>query len=189
SQRTVTLRILQPLLQEDYDTVSDAAMQVQAALNASAGIGVKAQTAPFNASRVDGIIGRVSGAEQFDDISWMLNEPIINFSQSIVDETLRANVDFQGKTGSQPKVVRTAERKCCEWCSKLEGEYTYPDVPKDVYRRHANCRCEVEYDPGSGKRRNVWTKSGQCRKKEIKFKQEKHCAVTMLRKQSKHASI
>ncbi|MEG2634321.1 MAG: hypothetical protein RSA97_06965, partial [Oscillospiraceae bacterium] len=157
-EQSLAESILLPLLQEDYDTVSDAAMQVQASLNASAGIGIKAQTAPLNVSRVEGIIGRVSAAEQFDLIAWILDAPVVNFSQAVVDDTLKANVDFQGEAGLQPKVVRKATRKCCGWCSKLEGEYAYPDVPKDVYRRHANCRCEVEYDPGSGKRQNVWTK-------------------------------
>lgn len=32
------------------------------------------------------------------------------------------------------------------------GKTTYPDVAKDVYRRHENCRCTVEYDPGGAKR-------------------------------------
>ncbi|MEG1408013.1 MAG: hypothetical protein RSD23_09145, partial [Ruthenibacterium sp.] len=135
-----------------------AAVQVQETLNAAAGIGIKAQTTPFNVSRVDGIVGRVSAAEKFDEVAWILNAPVVNFSQAIADDTLKANVDFQGKAGLHPKVIRKAERKCCEWCSRLEGEYTYPDVPKDVYRRHANCRCDVNYDPGSGKRQNVWTK-------------------------------
>ncbi|MEG1181392.1 MAG: hypothetical protein RSD39_05115, partial [Oscillospiraceae bacterium] len=188
-EQSLAESILLPLLQEDYDTVSDAAMQVQTSLNASAGIGIKAQTAPLNVSRVEGIIGRVSGAEHFDNISWMLNEPIVNFSQSIVDDTLRANVDFQGKTGLQPKVVRTAERKCCEWCSKLEGEYTYPDVPKDVYRRHANCRCEVDYAPAAGSGKIFGQNGGQRPKKGIKLKQEKLCFPTLQKKQSKSALI
>ena len=41
--------------------------------------------------------------------------------------------------------------------SSLEGEYEYPDVPKDVYRRHENCDCTVEYI-SAGKRQDVWTK-------------------------------
>lgn len=34
----------------------------------------------------------------------------------------------------------------------------YPHVPADVYRRHERCRCKVEYDPGDGRRQNVWDK-------------------------------
>ncbi len=58
-----------------------------------------------------------------------------------------------------PKVVGRASWHCCEWCSALAGSYRYPDVPKDVYRRHENCNCTVEYDPGSGKTQNIWTKA------------------------------
>lgn len=31
-------------------------------------------------------------------------------------------------------------------------------MPADVYRRHERCRCRVEYDPGDGRRQNVWDK-------------------------------
>lgn len=40
----------------------------------------------------------------------------------------------------------------------MKGAYTYPDVSKDVYRRHANCRCIVDYDADDGLRQDVWTK-------------------------------
>ena len=152
-------RVLRPLLEEDHTLVSDAAALVQTALNQKANIGIKAQTVAVNTDRINGIINQVSNAEVFDDVAWVLDEPVKNFSMNVVDETLRANVEFQGKAGLRPKIIRKAERKCCEWCSRLAGEYDYPDVPDDIYRRHELCRCTVDYDPGSGKRQNVWTKS------------------------------
>lgn len=63
------------------------------------------------------------------------------------------------RAGLRPRVIRTAESHCCKWCSALAGTYDYPHVPKDVYRRHERCRCRVEYDPGSGRRQNVWNKT------------------------------
>lgn len=151
-------RVLRPVLEEDHQIISDVAVQVQEQLNKNAKIGLKAQTVPVNEDRIDGIIAKIADADSFDDIAWMLDEPIVNFSQAVVDETLKANIDFQGQVGLKPKVIRKAEHKCCAWCSALAGEYFYPDVPRDVYRRHENCRCTVEYDPGSGKRQNVHTK-------------------------------
>ena len=152
-------RVIRPLLEEDHDLVSDAATTVQQMLNRKAGLGIKAQTVPVNADRIDGIINRVSSAAQYDDVTWILGEPIIAFSQSVVEEVLKANVDFQGKSGLRPKIIRKAEHKCCEWCSNLEGEYQYPEVPEEVYRRHQRCRCTVDYDPGEGKKyRNVHSK-------------------------------
>jgi hypothetical protein len=69
-------------------------------------------------------------------------------------------VEFQGRSWLTPKVIRRAERKCCKWCSDLDGIYDYPNIPDDVYRRHDRCRCTVEYDPADGKRKrqNVHTK-------------------------------
>lgn len=151
-------RVLRPLLEEDHAIISDAALLVQTALNQKANIGLKAQAVAVNIDRIDGIINRVSAAEQFDDVAWILDEPVKNFSMNVVDETLRANVNFHGKANLKPWVIRRAERKCCEWCSQLAGTYDYPDIPRDVYRRHENCRCTVEYDPGNGRRQNVHNK-------------------------------
>lgn len=153
-------RVLRPLLEEDHAIISESAAMVQTALNQKANIGIKAQTVPVNKDRIDGIVNKVSESGTFDDVAWVLDEPVKNFSMNVVDETLRANVNLQGRAGLTPKVMRKAERKCCQWCADLEGAYDYPDVPDEVYQRHENCRCTVEYDPADGKRRrqNVHTK-------------------------------
>lgn len=152
-------RVIRPLLEQDYALVAEAARTVQQHLNEKAELGLKAQAAPLNVDRIDGIIDRVSAAESFDDVRWLLGDPVRTFSQSIVDATLKANMDFQGKAGLSPKIHRKATGKCCEWCQQLAGTYRYPDTPDDVYRRHNNCRCTVEYDGGDAKNfRNVWTK-------------------------------
>ncbi|MEG0292377.1 MAG: hypothetical protein RR495_06550 [Anaerovoracaceae bacterium] len=76
----------------------------------------------------------------------------------IVDDAVRINAEFHAKSGIRATVERIATGKPCEYCSKLEGRYTYPDVPEDVYRRHRSCRCIVSYFPGDGRRQNVHTK-------------------------------
>lgn len=153
-------RILRPLLEADHAIVSEAAVMVQAALNQKANIGIKAQTVPVNEDRIYGIVNKVSESGTFEDVAWVLDAPVINFSMNVVDEILRANVENQGRAGLTPKVVRKTERNCCKWCSDLDGVFDYPNVPADVYRRHDRCRCTVEYDPADGKRRrqNVHTK-------------------------------
>ncbi len=167
-------RVLRPVLEEDHQLISDVAVQVQEHLNKKAGIGLKAQSVSVNEDRIEGIIDKVTDADSFDDVAWMLDEPIINFSQAVVDDTLKANIDFQGKAGLRPQIVRQAEHKCCEWCSRLEGKYDYPDVPHDVYRRHERCRCTVDYVPGKGKVQNVHTKG---------WKSEEEYAKIVARKQ------
>lgn len=151
-------RVIRPMLETDHQLISEVARQAQQALNEAAGLGLKAQAAEINQSRVDGILNKVCAADQYDDAAWVLDEPVKTFGRSVVDDTLKANVNFQGKSGLVPKIIRHVRAGCCAWCSKLDGTYEYPNIPKDVYRRHERCKCTVEYDPGSGKRQNVWTK-------------------------------
>lgn len=151
-------RVIRPLMEQDYELVSGVSTEVQRILNEAAGIGIKPQIAQLDADKIDGILNKISSAERYDDVAWVLNEPIKTFSRSIVDDTLKVNVEFQGKSGLHPKIIRKQESKCCKWCEGLAGTYNYPDVPKDVYRRHERCRCTVEYDPGTGKRQDVHTK-------------------------------
>ena len=153
----IAQRVIQPLLEEDHKIVAEAAALVQESLNKKANIGIKAQTVEVNEDRIYGIVNKVSEADTFDDVAWVLDEPVKNFSINVVDEILRANVEFQGRAGLTPKVIRKAERNCCKWCSNLDGIYDYP-VEREVYRRHERCRCTVEYDPGEGRRQNVYTK-------------------------------
>ena len=169
-------RVLRPLLLEDHALVSDAAILVQKALNEKAKIGIKPQTAAVSEDRINGIVNKVSDAERFDDVAWVLNEPVINFSMNVVDEILKANVNAHGRAGLHPKIIRKSEWRCCEWCSMLAGEYDYPDVPDDIYRRHERCRCSVMYDPADGKRKlqNVhskkWTTQAEYDKLESRKK-------------------
>lgn len=91
----------------------------------------------------------------------MLAEPLVNFAQTIVDDAVRANADFQYKAGLSPKIIRTSTGKCCKWCDNLAGVYEYEEVSdtgNNVFRRHKHCKCLVEYDGNDGKRTNVHTK-------------------------------
>ena len=151
--------MVRPLLEEEHLLVADASAAVQQALNQQANLGIAPQRAVLHTDAVDDLLNKVSAAEQFEDVAWVLDEPVRTFSRMVVDDTLKRNVDFQGKAGLRPRVIRTAESHCCRWCSALAGTYDYPRVPKDVYRRHERCRCRVEYDPGEGRRQNVWNKT------------------------------
>lgn len=169
-------RVIRPNMEEEYEIIADAAEMTQKALNTNAGLGLNAVRPGKGGNRVQGIIDRVS-AEDFNLISWILEEPVINYAQYIVDGSIRVNADFQMRAGLSPKIIRKAEPSGtrsvkrgnksyiyvvpCKWCRALEGEYDYYEVSNtgnDVFRRHENCRCTVTYEPGDGKRQNVWTK-------------------------------
>ena len=152
-------RILNPTLQTNHIIVAAVSAEIQEILNRQAGLGLKGVEAPINQHRIKSIIERVVAEETFDDVEWMLAEPIVNFTQSVVDDTIQVNAEFQYESGLSPKIVRyTQGSETCEWCRNLAGIYKYPDVPEDVYKRHDRCDCIVEYDPGDARRQNVWSK-------------------------------
>ena len=143
--------VLQPTLADNYKLSADYAGGVQEALNKKAGLGLKNVRPALDQDRIDGIINRVSSEEHYDDVAWILQEPVKTMARSAVDATVKSNVDFHAKSGLSPKIVRRMVGGCCAWCANLAGEYSYPSVPKDVYRRHENCRCTVEYYPYDGR--------------------------------------
>lgn len=90
---------------------------------------------------------------------WLIEKPVIeNLLGDIILSSIEKNSSFQYQSGMQPKIVRRSSGRCCEWCDRIAGTYSYPNVPQDVYRRHKNCDCTVDYYPGDGKKQDVWTK-------------------------------
>lgn len=109
------------MLEENYSEVANVAVRVQQGLNKNARLGLKAKRAALNEDRVKGIVDKVSNAESFEDVQWVLDAPVETFCRNVVDETLKANAEFHGKSGLNPRIIRKAESRCCKWCSQLEG--------------------------------------------------------------------
>lgn len=123
-----------------------------------AGLTIKYIKPKFDEDRAKGIYIYASRHDDFDSIKDSFGAALTNFTQHSVDESIRANADFQARAGYKAKIIRTAEANCCEWCNDLEGEYEYPDgIPENVFARHDNCRCVVEYQIGD-RAQDVWTK-------------------------------
>ena len=152
-------RILNSTLERNHILVSAVSVEIQEILNRKAGLGLKGISPELNRNRIKSIVERVVHEEIYDDVKWMLAEPVVNFTQSVVDDTIQANAEFQYQSGLYPRIIRyTQGSETCEWCRSIAGIYKYPDVPDDVYKRHDRCDCVVEYDPGDARRQNVWTK-------------------------------
>ena len=143
-------RILNDILGTNHNMVSSYSDRVQNILNQKADIFLNSIKPKINQDRIDGMINRLSYEEKFDDVAWMLDEPVVNFSNNVVDKFIKANAEFQYKAGLSAKIIRTSTGNCCEWCDAIAGTYTYPNVPQDLYRRHKNCDCVVEYFPAKG---------------------------------------
>nr|DAT96762.1 MAG TPA: hypothetical protein [Caudoviricetes sp.] len=154
----IAQRLLTDVLRRNHELVSGYTSDVQKNLNQEAKISLKVQVPELNLDRIAGIVNRFSSEENFEDVSWLLGEPIVNFTQSIIDDSIRKNAEFHYQSGLQPEIIRKSYFHCCEWCQEVQGNYKYPRVPKDVFRRHQHCRCIVDYDPKNGKTQNIWTK-------------------------------
>lgn len=156
----IAQRVVEPMLKQNYTIIADYCVNVQTILNQQADIGLKAIAPELNQDRIDGIVDLVSGYDDYNFAKDLLNEPVINFSQSVVDSSIQINADFQTRSGMQAKITRYVVGGCCKWCSNLAGTYDYDGKPKDIFRRHKNCRCTVVYKPEKsiGKWQNSHTK-------------------------------
>ena len=143
----IAKKLIEPTLIKNYELINDYSTQVQALLNESANVGLAVVSSKINQEQIEGIVNKISSAERYDDVSWMLKDPIVQFTQNVVDRTIKANSDMHYSAGRAATIKRKVFGKACPWCMKLAGVYNYPDVPEDVYRRHNNCRCQVIYDP------------------------------------------
>lgn len=163
----IAKRIIDPTMHRNFDLISDVSVKTQEALNKASKINIKAIPSEYDQQKVDGIINKLT-SDQFDKVSYMLKNPVVHFAQEVVDDTIKANAEFHSKSGLHPKITRKVRGNCCDWCMNLSGKYSYPDVPDDVYKRHDNCRCDVQYYPGEGKQiQNVHTKKWETKDEDI----------------------
>lgn len=177
----VAREVLEPVLTANYEVVKEVGKTVQQNMNTANGIGLEVLTPDLDTSRINGLIEKVSSYATMEEGQWVLGEPIINYSQAVIDQAIHKNAKAHGRMGLSPVIIRKAEsagtryrtikrgRKTysypykipCEWCQALEGTYDYADVRdtgNDVFRRHDSCRCTVTYKEGN-KSQDVWNKA------------------------------
>ena len=169
----IAKRTVEPTMVGLQSDIADLTDEVQTILNEQAGLGINPIRPELEQNKIDGILNRLAHAETFDDIAWILDEPIKTFARSTVDDAIKANAEFHAKAGMSPKIVRKMAGNCCDWCKAVAGTYTYPNVPHDVYRRHQRCRCTVDYVPNKGRKQNVWTKAWSDEVETEKIEQRK----------------
>lgn len=167
-------RILNPTMKKNYDLIANFVVDVQTVLNHHAGLRLKGQIPELNQNRIDGFVNRLSSESDFEASKWLLGDSVVNFSQSVVDDGIKANAEFHAKAGLQPKITRRVVGHACDWCKNLAGTYNYSETPTDIYRRHERCRCTVDYVPGDGRRQDVWSKTWTDPQKQQKIQKRKN---------------
>lgn len=88
----------------------------------------------------------------------LLGQTVDNICQSFLDDWTRENARLSASAGLRATITREEVSKCCDWCRKLAGTYEYGTEPKDIYRRHDNCKCAVIFKRDKEPYKDVWTK-------------------------------
>lgn len=156
--KEVASEVLYPLLTADHDLLSTVVEQVQTNMNAQDDLGLSALLPDLDTNRIDGLIEKVSSYDLFDDARWVFGEPIINYSQAVVDQGMRKNAEASARLGMKTvirretapteysrgkKIVRSKKGKTyeypysrygdmylfpCEYCLKLAKTYDYSKI-------------------------------------------------------------
>lgn len=150
--------VCEELLRGNYEEINNICAQVQTALDEAAGIHIKPQRAAFPTDRVDQIAHSILDPTVKDSvIKRRANTGVANVSQGFHDSYIKVNASFRNDSGLKVYINRETDGKCCEWCTKIAGRYSYGTEPDDIYRRHDNCGCTVTYENGK-QRQDVWSK-------------------------------
>ncbi len=155
---TIAERTIRPAMQTGHDLVNDIAVRVDRELRRRANIGIKPIRPTMSDERIKAIEDKACSAEWFDDVAYVLDEPIKNTVQSFADTFMEENAEGLKKLGLRPKVTRSVVGSCCAWCAEKAGIYIRGEEPEGFYRRHDYCRCTVTYDPGTGKVQDAHSK-------------------------------
>lgn len=132
----------------NQEIIAGACRDVQNSLNEKNGFGIKYQEPKFDWDRINGLIDELRNNPEFHNIEKSFYDQLVNFSENIVDDSIRDNVGRLYRSGIRTIVVRQAEFGGCKWCQEVAGSYDYAEVRNtgnDVWRRHENCRCTIDY--------------------------------------------
>lgn len=151
--------VLSRLMHLLHDRVQDDSLLLQKQVNAKKQIGVEPVIADYETGRVEGILDRLI-AQEYASIKWITETPVMeNLALNSISNFCERNLERNAKAGVPMGIKRVLHptESTCKWCASLEGEYEYP-APRDVYRRHVNCRC-ITYTIYPKGVQDVWSKT------------------------------
>ena len=159
-KREVTSRLVRPMLEQNFDNIQAEANRVQKVIDESDGIGLNAVNVAFPEDRAAGLVDKVNESESVEEAQSYFGEPVVNFHMHGYDSWVQANAGFRADAGMESKIIRRGHFGMCAWCAALAGTFEYGGgrMPKDVFRRHRNCRCVVLFTSERGKVRDVHSK-------------------------------
>lgn len=97
-----------------------------------------------------------------------------NLAQSYIDALFEEDAKGKQSSGISSVITRRQLWHCCEWCASLAGSYEYAPgkYPKDIFRRHQNCRCMVTVKTDRSGYTDVWSKKEYESQREARIARE-----------------
>ena len=141
-----------------HDRVQTACTTLQKQVNEKKKLGVQPVGADYEAGRVEGLLNKLI-AQDYALSKWAIDTPVTeNLALNTIDNFCEKNLERNNKAGIPMGIRRVLHptKTTCKWCESLQGDYEYP-APKDVYRRHVNCRC-ITYTIYPKGVQDVWSK-------------------------------
>lgn len=132
----------------DQEIITQACQVVQDELYLDAGLGIRYQAPRFDNNRAWGLVDELRNNPEFTNIEASFYDQLTNFSQNVVDESIRTNANRLYNAGVKSIVIRRPDFRACDWCREVAGTFDYSEVKatgNDVWRRHENCRCTIDY--------------------------------------------
>lgn len=132
----------------DHEIIVEACQIVQEDLYLDAGLSFRYKPPKFDRDRCWGLVNELEENPEFVNIEKSFYDQLVNFSQNVVDDSIRTNADILQKAGVESIVIRRPDFRACEWCREVAGTFDYDEVSytgADVWRRHENCRCTIDW--------------------------------------------
>lgn len=142
----IAKKILEPTLKTNHALVNDIASQIQEISDRAYNISLNPRIPAFPQDRLDKIVSAASAEGiEWETANRRLTSPVETITKSFADDFIKENAEFRSSAGLDCKITRTTTGDCCEFCSKIVGDYTPANKPYDLFRRHDNCNCVIFY--------------------------------------------
>lgn len=134
------------LLKYGYDDMNTILAEVQKSLDEQAGIHIRPQKADFPSERVRQFTHSLVDTTVTDSvIQRRARAGSETITKSFHDSFIKKNAQFRNDAGLKCYITREGSN-CCKWCSEVAGRYEFGSQPSDIFRRHDNCDCTIDYD-------------------------------------------
>ena len=177
-------RTVKRLIQENEAEIISRASKQNAAMNESAGVGLKAKKPKRD--RSESLVSAMCNADaDAAVVARLLGEPMITVHATVVDDFIQANAEVAYKAGLEPMIIREYDgvgvhdgKDACQWCLSRAGRWSYGEAyDNGVFERHTGCGCTTTYVYGDVSQ-DVWSKAqwetgnDNARKEAIQNKQD-----------------